>query len=80
MAALKAKERFEQLGLDIKGIILNRLNPRDETYEYTYSYGYYYTPTGKGNPRGKNGAGNGRRDRDNALKESQTVPSADSDN
>ncbi|MBL8134722.1 MAG: polysaccharide biosynthesis tyrosine autokinase [Anaerolineae bacterium] len=60
-AAQKAKERFEQLGLEVKGIILNRLNPRDETYEYTYSYGYYYTPTSKTAPRGKSGSG--RRER-----------------
>lgn len=60
-AALKAKERFEQLGLEIKGVIINRLNPRDETYEYTYSYGYYYTPTSKGGSRGKGSSG--RRER-----------------
>jgi non-specific protein-tyrosine kinase len=51
IAALKAKERFDQLGIELKGIILNRINPRDETYEYTYSYGYYYTPTGRATTR-----------------------------
>lgn len=45
-AALKAKEQFAQLGIDIKGVILNRVSARDHTYEYGYGYGYYYsTPT-----------------------------------
>lgn len=75
IAALKAKERFEQLGLEIKGIILNRLNPRDETYEYTYSYGYYYTPTGKPTTRGgKAGSRQGR----SSAPASQPVTNSDS--
>lgn len=45
-AALKAKEKFAQLDIALKGVILNRVNPRDETYEYGY-YGYYYTPVSK---------------------------------
>ena len=42
--ALETKERFTQVGLAVKGIILNRINPREETgaYGYDYSYGYEY--------------------------------------
>mgnify|MGYP000169458836 CR=1 FL=1 len=68
-AGIKAKERFTQLGLEVKGVILNRLNPRDETYEYTYSYGYYYTPTPKANQRGKNGGS--RRDAKSVEKQTE---------
>jgi polysaccharide biosynthesis transport protein len=42
IAAIKAKEQFEQVGVHIKGVILNRINPRDEDYGYGYGYGYYY--------------------------------------
>jgi capsular exopolysaccharide synthesis family protein len=43
-AAVQAKEEFAKLGLDIKGVIVNRINPRDERgkYNYNYSYNYYY--------------------------------------
>ncbi len=41
-AAQRAKEQFTQLGLTVRGVILNRVNPREESYEYNYSYGYYY--------------------------------------
>ncbi len=55
-AALKAKEKFAQLDITLKGVILNRVNPRDETYEYGY-YGYYYTPVKKGSGKdNRNGA------------------------
>jgi non-specific protein-tyrosine kinase len=60
IAAIKAKERFDQLGIELKGIILNRINPRDETYEYTYSYGYYYTPTGRPTTRTQANGGSRR--------------------
>lgn len=40
-AALRAKEQFTKLGVEPAGIIVNRLNPRDE--EYGYYYGYYST-------------------------------------
>jgi len=43
-AALKAKEKFSQLGIQIKGVVLNRVNPRDESYDYGQGYNYYYTP------------------------------------
>lgn len=38
----KAKERFENVGVDILGVVLNSVNMRDEDY-YGYGYGYYYT-------------------------------------
>lgn len=43
-SAVQAKEEFAKLGLDIKGVIVNRINPRDERgkYNYNYSYNYYY--------------------------------------
>jgi Mrp family chromosome partitioning ATPase len=36
--ALKAKERFTAVDLEIVGTVLNAANPRDEEY---YGYGYY---------------------------------------
>jgi Mrp family chromosome partitioning ATPase len=42
VGALKAKEQFQQIGIEILGVILNRINPRDEDYGYGYGYGYYY--------------------------------------
>ncbi|MFQ3646614.1 MAG: polysaccharide biosynthesis tyrosine autokinase [Anaerolinea sp.] len=53
-AALRAKEQFTKLNIPIAGVIVNRINPRDE--EYGYYYGYYYTPQNVGAPaqsRGK---------------------------
>lgn len=43
-AAIKVKEQLQQLGIDIKGIVLNMVNPRDlsQGYGYGYGYGYYY--------------------------------------
>lgn len=38
-AALRAKEQFTKVGVEPAGVIVNRLNPRDE--EYGYYYGYY---------------------------------------
>ncbi|MBK9123558.1 MAG: polysaccharide biosynthesis tyrosine autokinase [Chloroflexi bacterium] len=38
-AAVRAKEQFTKLGIEPAGVIVNRLNPRDE--EYGYYYGYY---------------------------------------
>lgn len=38
-AAVRAKEQFTKLGVEPAGVIVNRLNPRDE--EYGYYYGYY---------------------------------------
>lgn len=42
-AALKTKEQLVHLGINVKGVIVNRVNPREES-EYGYDYGYYYTP------------------------------------
>lgn len=53
-AALRAKDQFTKLNIPIAGVIVNRINPRDE--EYGYYYGYYYTPQNVGAPaqsRGK---------------------------
>lgn len=61
-AALRAKEQFLQLGVDIKGVVANRINPRDQRHEYGYGYGYYYAPYG---PRSN---GNGVRKYFGALK------------
>jgi polysaccharide biosynthesis transport protein len=41
-AAAKAKEQFLQLGIEIKGVIANRISPREQSYDY--GYGYYYAP------------------------------------
>ncbi len=40
-AAKRLKEQFAQLGVPLLGIVMNRFNPRDESY--SYHYGYYYT-------------------------------------
>lgn len=54
LGALKAKEQFEKVGVTIKGVIVNRINPRDEDYGYGYGYGYYYqSPDSSKTSRGK---------------------------
>lgn len=40
-AALKAKENFEQIGAEIKGVVLNAVDPRDEQGYYYTEYTYY---------------------------------------
>lgn len=40
-AALRAKEQFLRLGIEPKGVIVNRINPTDEPYAYYYGY---YSP------------------------------------
>ena len=44
-AAVEVKEQFTQLGVNLKGVVVNRLNPRDQggRYGYGYGYGYYYS-------------------------------------
>jgi Mrp family chromosome partitioning ATPase/capsular polysaccharide biosynthesis protein len=42
-AAIQAKERFENVHVDVVGVVLNNANLRDETY-YGYGYSYYYAP------------------------------------
>lgn len=60
-AAARAKEQFESLGIGIKGIVVNRVNPRDEnhSYGYYYGYGYGYAPIPEEN--GANGRKGWRR-------------------
>lgn len=47
-SALKAKQIFANLGLQIRGVVLNRINLREESYDYGYSYyNSYYSETYK---------------------------------
>lgn len=40
--AIKAKEQFSNVDITVKGVIVNRVNPKDEVYYgYGYGYGYY---------------------------------------
>lgn len=41
-AAVKAREQLEKVNVELLGVVLNRVNPRDEDYGYGYGYGYYY--------------------------------------
>ncbi len=40
-AAVKAKEQFTQIGTEIKGVIVNAIDPRDESGYYYTEYTYY---------------------------------------
>jgi len=40
-AAVMAKQQFEQLNVQVAGVVLNSVNPRDRA-GYGYGYGYYY--------------------------------------
>jgi len=51
-AALRAKEQFEQLELEVKGIVLNSVNPK-ERGRYGYGYDYYYYGYGYGDNQPK---------------------------
>lgn len=51
-AALRAKEQFEQLELEVKGIVLNLVNPK-ERGRYGYGYDYYYYGYGYGDNQPK---------------------------
>lgn len=42
-AAIKAKERFDNVNAEIVGTVLNNADLRDENY-YGYNYSYYYGP------------------------------------
>lgn len=47
-AATRARDQFQQVGREIKGVILNGVSQRDENYYgYGYGYGYYYDDAGK---------------------------------
>jgi capsular exopolysaccharide synthesis family protein len=39
-AALKAKQQFTDLGIRVRGVVVNRVNPREERHSYDYS-NYY---------------------------------------
>ncbi len=58
-AALQTKEQFEQLGLKIKGTVMNRLDPSEQSGHYNnygYGYGYYYAqPDSEGGKEKKRG-------------------------
>lgn len=41
-AALRAKEQMDQLGIEVKGVVLNAVNAREQGYNYGGSYYYYY--------------------------------------
>ena len=41
-AARRMKEQFEQLDAKVRGVVLNRVNPKEEHYGYGYGYGYGY--------------------------------------
>ena len=41
-AALQTKEQFEQLGIKMKGTVMNRLDPSEQSGRYSYGYGYGY--------------------------------------
>lgn len=52
ISAIRAKDAFTNLGIKLKGVIANRVNPREEYY-YGYYYGYY-TKSGKPSRNGSN--------------------------
>ncbi|MEO8393620.1 MAG: polysaccharide biosynthesis tyrosine autokinase [Chloroflexota bacterium] len=58
-AALQTKEQFEQLGMKIKGTVMNRLDPGEQSGRYNnygYGYGYYYAqPDGEDGKEKKRG-------------------------
>jgi Mrp family chromosome partitioning ATPase len=48
-AAIRVKEQFAQLGVEVTGLVLNSVDQRDRTgYDYGYNYYYYgyYTDSG----------------------------------
>lgn len=51
-AALRTKDQFEQLDLEVKGIVLNAVNPK-ERGGYGYGYDYYYYGYGYGDNQTK---------------------------
>lgn len=59
VGAIRAKEQFDQVGIEVQGAILNRVNPRDEDYGYGYGYGYYYQTPETVRATSPNGHGQG---------------------
>jgi len=63
-AALQVKEQFGHIGVEIKGTVMNRLDPDEQSGRYSYGYGYGYgyyqyapksTPNGNGKVEKKRG-------------------------
>lgn len=52
VAARKARDQFAHIGSPISGVVLNKVNPREQVYGHGYGYGYYTSP--KGQLNGKN--------------------------
>ncbi|HVU12672.1 MAG TPA: polysaccharide biosynthesis tyrosine autokinase [Phototrophicaceae bacterium] len=51
-AAVQARDQLQQVGVDVKGIVLNRLNPHDNTSYYGGYYGGYYSKEAEPQKRG----------------------------
>ncbi|HML21593.1 MAG TPA: polysaccharide biosynthesis tyrosine autokinase [Aggregatilinea sp.] len=49
-AVLRAKDQFVQLGINIKGVVLNAISPKNHG-GYGYGYGYYYYEDPKLTPK-----------------------------
>jgi Mrp family chromosome partitioning ATPase len=41
-AAQAIRQQLEQIGVELTGVVLNAVNPRDKQYSYGYGYYYYY--------------------------------------
>ncbi len=50
--AVQARDQLQQIGVDVKGVVLNRLNPRDNTSYYGGYYGGYYSKEAEPQKRG----------------------------
>ncbi len=46
-AAIKAKERLDQLKITVAGTVLNSANPKDQGYGQGYNYYYYYSDSSR---------------------------------
>ncbi|GAB4436518.1 MAG: hypothetical protein Kow00120_03610 [Anaerolineae bacterium] len=54
-AALRAKEQFAQLHVDVRGVILNMVKPVEHGYGYGYGNYYYYYSSDLGPPSQRTG-------------------------
>ena len=50
-AARRIREQFDLLDVKVRGVVLNRVNPREEHYRYGHGYEYYYSATPQPNGR-----------------------------
>ena len=41
-AAVRAKEQLDQIGVEVKGVVLNSVSAREQGYDYGSGYYYYY--------------------------------------